>query len=502
MQPRTAELQLAPRPEGPDPVSADHSARPKGTLSASLPARPDRLARRRVPSVRLRVPDLTVPRYVGAVTIAGLAAFSLPPTWSVEVERWLPAFVALTALSFGLEFVTVSLPYQGVLSVATISHVATILLVPPPFAAISVTIAILAEQLIHRKSLVKLAFNGSSYVLTASLASLVVGLIGNPWTAAETGGHLLVVVMFVASALTYYALNDVLTAGIIALVSERSVLYVLRANGRNTFTAEAGAATIGALFAVIWMTEPIWTLLLAVPASVTTRALRYIRRLESETRSAVRTLAGTIDDRDASTFHHSERVAEYALLLARELDVPEETVELIEQAAAVHDLGKIGIPDRVLLKEGPLTHAEQTTMWLHTEIGAKILSSFEQFRPGADIVLHHHENYDGSGYPRGLAGEAIPLGARVVAVADAFDAMTSNRPYRRALSHEEAVRRLRAGAGRQWDPVIVGVFLKLVSEGRFIPAGDHEPLHIPSAPDADPDRAEASRVADPREPAA
>jgi HD-GYP domain-containing protein (c-di-GMP phosphodiesterase class II) len=108
-------------------------------------------------------------------------------------------------------------------------------------------------------------------------------------------------------------------------------------------------------------------------------------------------------------------------------------------------------------------------MWLHTEIGARILNHYELFRDGARIVLHHHERWDGKGYPAGLAGTAIPLGSRIVAVADAFDAMTSNRPYRDALAVSEAIDRLRDGAGSQWDPDCVDVFNRLVLEGGLGP---------------------------------
>jgi putative two-component system response regulator len=223
---------------------------------------------------------------------------------------------------------------------------------------------------------------------------------------------------------------------------------------------------VGVVFALIWMVEPVWTSLLAVPGAVITRALGYIRQLERETRSAVGSLAEVVDHRDTTTFHHSERVAMYAVQIAQELGLDEGLVELIEQAASVHDLGKIGIPDRILLKPGPLSSDERTTMWLHTEIGARILGQFHLFRSGADIVLHHHEAFDGSGYPGRLAGDAIPLGARVVAVADAFDAMTSDRPYRGALSVADATARLRAGAGLQWDPLVVAAMLRLLADGR------------------------------------
>jgi putative nucleotidyltransferase with HDIG domain len=227
---------------------------------------------------------------------------------------------------------------------------------------------------------------------------------------------------------------------------------------------------IGVLFALIWVVEPLWTTLLAIPGAVIARALQYIRQLEQETRSAVASLAEAVDDRDTTTYHHSARVARYSDAIAVELEIDEDLIELIEQAASVHDLGKIGVPDRVLLKPGPLTADEQVTMWLHTEIGARILRQFHLFRAGSEIVLHHHEAFDGSGYPNGLAGEQIPLGARLVAVADAFDAMTSDRPYRNALSVAETIERFRAGAGRQWDPAIVAALLRLIADGRI----DHE----------------------------
>jgi hypothetical protein len=215
------------------------------------------------------------------------------------------------------------------------------------------------------------------------------------------------------------------------------------------------------------MVQTLCTLLLAIPGIVIARALEYIRQLERETRDAVGSLAEVIDHRDASTYHHSERVALYAVSIAQELRLDEGMVELVRQAATVPDLGKIGVPDRVLLKPGPLNAEERMAMWLHSEIGARILGGFRLFGPGAAIVRHHHESFDGTGYPDGLAGQAIPLGARVVAVADALDAMTSDRPYRRALSGDEALSRFRDGAGRQWDPVVIEAMLTLVESGRL-----------------------------------
>lgn len=429
---------------------------------------------------------LDVSRFIAILTLSAFASLFLPQAgWGWNDESWLGAFVVLTGLAIVLEFVAVELPHGGIVSLATIAHIAAILLVPAPFAAISVGSAVLIEEVFHRRPLQRIAFNTSCHVLTISLASFAVGLIGDPRVLILERDHLLLVTMVVVVSVVYHLVNDVLTSAIMALATGRPLMYLIRTSGRSTILAEAGAGMIGVLFALIWVVEPLWTTLLAIPGAVIARALQYIRQIERETRSAVASLAEVVDDRDPSTFHHSARVAHYAVAIAEELDLDQELIELIDQAASVHDLGKIGIPDSVLLKPSPLTRDEQMTMWLHTEIGARILRQFNLFRSGSEIVLHHHEAYDGSGYPAGLAGEAIPLGARVVAVADALDAMTSDRPYRRALSIEEAIERFRAGSGRQWDPAIVGAMLRLVLDGR-LRLDDLPPAEVSPAPSTRP----------------
>jgi putative nucleotidyltransferase with HDIG domain len=433
---------------------------------------PQRLAR------FLRRPEVGVHGYIAFVVAAAAGSLLLPPTWSPPLEVWLPAFLVLTAVSTALEFIAVPLPRGGVLSVATISHVATILLVPAPFAAISIGLAVLIEESVRRVPLVKGVFNVASFVLTASMASFAVGFVGDFGAIVRTAepsqatDHIRLLLAIAVAGGVYNAVNSILTSAVIAMATELPFLYLLRVNSRNTGLSELGGTTVGGLFALIWTVEPLWTILLTLPAAVISRSLQYIRQLENETRSAIRSLAEIIDHREPTTFHHSERVAVFAVALARELGLPEDEVEVIEQAAAVHDLGKVGVPDRVLLKPGPLTEGERAAMWLHTEIGAQVLRNYQLFRAGSAIVLHHHESWDGTGYPGRLAGEAIPQGARVVAVADSFDAMTSGRPYRVPLSVDEALDRLRRGAGIQWDPTIVGAFIKLVMAGKVeLPQG-------------------------------
>jgi diguanylate cyclase (GGDEF)-like protein/putative nucleotidyltransferase with HDIG domain len=187
--------------------------------------------------------------------------------------------------------------------------------------------------------------------------------------------------------------------------------------------------------------------------------LAELKRLASGPDRAARfraaaSLARAVDARDVYTGSHSQRVAELAARIARRLGLPEEEVELTRLAASLHDLGKLAIPEEILRKPGPLTEPERIVLERHPQIGFRMLESLG-VDPVADWVLHHHERWDGSGYPDGLPGEQIPLGARIIFVADAYDAMISERVYRRRVSPQEAVAELARCAGTQFDPHVV-----------------------------------------------
>ena len=176
-------------------------------------------------------------------------------------------------------------------------------------------------------------------------------------------------------------------------------------------------------------------------------------------------LANALEAKDVYTRGHSERVGASSRRLAITLGLPPAEVEVIARAGLLHDIGKIGIPEAVLRKTGPLSPEEWEVMRRHPEIGAQIVAPFEFFTAGAVVIRHHHERVDGTGYPDRLAGAAIPLGARIVAVADVYDALTSDRPYRAAMSSDVARVHLEAQAGRGLDEEIVGAFLGLVHQG-------------------------------------
>jgi putative nucleotidyltransferase with HDIG domain len=197
---------------------------------------------------------------------------------------------------------------------------------------------------------------------------------------------------------------------------------------------------------------------------------------ESAYDSTLRALSLALDVRDRETEGHAQRVARYMDLLARELRSAKLDVRTLRRGALLHDVGKIGIPDEILRKTGELDGAQWRIMKRHPAYGARILAGIPYLSGAAEIVHHHHERFDGSGYPDGLAGEEIPLGARVFALADALDAMTSDRPYRRAMSLEDAVTEIERCSGKQFDPLIVNAFLRIPVERLAAVRSDAGPM--------------------------
>jgi response regulator RpfG family c-di-GMP phosphodiesterase len=185
------------------------------------------------------------------------------------------------------------------------------------------------------------------------------------------------------------------------------------------------------------------------------------RELHAAYRATLEALGSALDSRDVGTEAHSRRVHGYALATAREYGVPASDIADLEHGVLLHDIGKIGIPDAILLKTGPLTPEEWRTMRRHPEIGKRLIEGVPFLRGAVPIVYCHHEKWDGSGYPRGLRGEEIPLGARIFSVVDAFDAMTFDRPYSKAIPFDAAHAEIKRCAGSHFDPVVVEAFLRV-----------------------------------------
>jgi putative nucleotidyltransferase with HDIG domain len=220
---------------------------------------------------------------------------------------------------------------------------------------------------------------------------------------------------------------------------------------------------VGAVVAIIFLS------LVTLAAGASRELERRRREAQSNFVDTLKLMAEAVDLRDPYTAGHSQRVAHYARLLAKALKLSPAEVDTIESGALLHDLGKIAIPDSVLFKPAALDQREREIIGTHPVIGANLLRNLHSMDDIVPCIMHHHERIDGSGYPDKLLGDAIPFGARVIAVADTFDAMTTDRPYRRALALERAVAELQRIAGTQLDARAVEVFLDLIAQGEVRP---------------------------------
>jgi putative two-component system response regulator len=250
--------------------------------------------------------------------------------------------------------------------------------------------------------------------------------------------------------------------------SRRASLPIVLVTGAGTYETLSQALTRGAAGLV---TKPFAH---AELQSAVSDALERAARSREELRERLlaptlaSALANAIEARDSYLHGHCERLASLAVRIAEELGVAPEHIETVRLGAILHDVGKIGIPDRVLLKPGALDVEERRIIETHTEIGDKLLEPLDLLAGARPIVRNHHERWDGAGYPDGLAGEAIPVGARIVAVADSVEAMTSRQLYRKPLEAVEIIAELQKHRGKQWDPAVVDIVLRLIASGELV----------------------------------
>jgi HD-GYP domain-containing protein (c-di-GMP phosphodiesterase class II) len=330
-------------------------------------------------------------------------------------------------------------------------------LLAPPLAATAAGLSMLCGELAVRSQRgtypSDIATETGRRVIVILLASLV---------AHTPAGHSILRELPLLAAGGVLWAGDILTLPLtVAPITRERPVQIMAAATRSAGAAEAIQYFIGLLGALA-ATQQVWALaLLAGPSLLIYRTFK--REMDRDTIALLARTADEADLRNPYMVGHQRRVAELCDGIVRELKLQGPSAELIRTAARVFDIGKIGIPDRILLKEETWSEEEEAIMRTHAERGAELLARYPDFTPGVDIVRHHHEQWNGSGYPDGLRGEEIPLGSRIIAVADSFDAMTSERPHRRAMSAKRAAATLRQGSGEQWDPQIVDAFLRSIA---------------------------------------
>jgi HD-GYP domain-containing protein (c-di-GMP phosphodiesterase class II) len=399
--------------------------------------------------------------YVAAVAVAALILLPLSRLAAGTLHGPVAAFgaLALAGLIVGAHRRPVQIGLKRKVDVGTAPEVAAVLLLPGPLAAFTLVVAALVGEAHLRAPLVQRLFNIALAMLraTAATAAYAAVLRVGPPTITTPAAML-------AAAITMYVSTTFLVLGIAAVQLRENPIRRAWTGQRDVLVAEAALSLTGILTALATAQQAWALLLVAAPAVIAQRALRDGVALQAQTRLALEDLADVVDMRDHYTYEHSRRVAELARATARRLGLRADLVELVTMAGRVHDVGKIGIKSSVLMKPSRLTESEWQEMRSHPVVGARLIANFPQFARGRELVLHHHERFDGKGYPHGLAGDRIPFGARILAVADAWDAMTSHRAYRRALDLDHVRAEMERGSGTQFDPDVVRAFLAVLDE--------------------------------------
>jgi HD-GYP domain-containing protein (c-di-GMP phosphodiesterase class II) len=305
-------------------------------------------------------------------------------------------------------------------------------------------------------------YNRFDYLLSAYAAYIAVDLTRD---GVRPGDPLGVIAQIVLAGLAFSVVNLLLGVSAASLRTGMPLVRVWSLSVGNIFTGLVALVPLGWLMGEIAVKVGLWA---AAMFMVPLYLARFAFSKYAETRElffgTVSALSQAIDAKDGFTRGHADRVSRIAGAIAREFGIPERQIEQIELAGMLHDIGKIGVEDRILMKPHRLEQDEQELMRRHTIYGASILMPSAALRPLVPIVLHHHENFDGSGYPEGLKGEEIPIGSRIIIVADAYEAMTSDRIYRKAIGHERAMDQLNKYKGIQFDPKVVRALEQVVQK--------------------------------------
>lgn len=399
--------------------------------------------------------------YISSIALLAVG-LALDALVTLLAEPGLLLVVAILAVVFAvLDFFPIQ-PFGTSIEI-TISDVAkfaTIFLFPTHVIILSTFIGTILGEVPSKRAWSRKMFNVGMLTVTWAVVGWFYYLIHPPSTTFLSTWQDIVAVGL--AGIVAFLVNTTLIMIVISFATQLPFGYVWKRNFALNILAELSAIPLGVFLAVLWTYNPPSVLLGILPLFIVRHSYQVANTLQKQTSEALVAMMRVIDERDQHTADHSERVSHYARLIAEKLDLPPDEVEVIAPAALLHDLGKVGMSDDILFGTQRLNSKERKSAEHHANIGADLLAKFPLFEKGANLVRHHHEHWDGKGYPDGLKGEEIPLGARIIAVADAFEAMTENRPYRRALTQTEAIAELRKYSGTQFDPHIVEVFIQVL----------------------------------------
>ncbi|GAB4407214.1 MAG: hypothetical protein Kow00123_20140 [Anaerolineales bacterium] len=421
--------------------------------------------------------------FLSVVMVCGLAlwAFYLPSVARSDVfdVKGLAILAVFAALA---ELFSVDLYGASTVSVSFVAIFAAALMYGPVGAALIGPVIALGHWIKRQPRIYQVVFNAANHTISSTVAALLFAVVG---IKLRPENIVLLAVPVLGAGMVNYFVSTMLLSTVLGLSEHIHPWQVWKEQFRWLAVHYVVMSFLALFFALAYLTFGVWGIVaFLAPLLImryaqkqyvdqTVQNVAALRKVNEELARAneeiqmindelLMTLASAIDARDPYVYGHSARVAEYAVALARELNLPPERVELVRRAALLHDVGKIGLPEHVLNKRGNLTEAEFEVMKQHALAADGILGVCHQLQNLVPIVTAHHERWDGKGYPGGLAGDSVPLEARILALADAVEAMASDRTYHRAKPAEEIVAEVERNAGTQFDPVVAAAFVRVV----------------------------------------
>lgn len=403
----------------------------------------------------------TVRLYVALLSGLALTGFATTYVVADQPNRsdWKAGitFGCLVALSYLLAFKKSGRSESG--SIAFLPLLAAVFVAPVWSTLITTTCAMALVEVVNRRQPIKAIFNVAQASLAVGLSIVLYhGMGGDPLTL-DSGLNipLFAVVLFV-----FVLVNAVALSGVIAASEGKSVVTLLRQRGAKTFVYDLYALPFVYVFAWVYLEYGVLgSIALVLPIMGVRELYKTNSQLQSANRELLELMVATIEARDPYTSGHSRRVSANTRLICETMGLRDKQIDQIATAALLHDVGKIHeIFGPILSKPGKLTDEENAIMKTHPVKSEELVSTVSGFKNLLPAIRHHHENWDGSGYPDGLAGEAIPLGSRIIMFADTIDAMTTDRPYRKALSQSAVRIELERFRGRQFDPAICDLILQ------------------------------------------
>ncbi len=400
--------------------------------------------------------------YIGIVLIIAI----IFAVFSVNTFLWKQTHFIGAILYFVLILISnlmpVKLPRGGSATITPAIHLATILNYGPFISIISeIVSAYVITKKKDKPNKIKEIFNASQLIISIYLASLLI----KPWIGTLIAIDAYLVANAFIASLVYFFVNTVLVTFVISLSEKLNPWNIWVTNFRILTPHYLALTPLGFVVAVIYFyIGPFGLILFFLPFLLARHSFKLYMDMRDNYLNTIETLIKSIEAKDQYTKGHSERVANYSVAIGRQLTLDGAELEQLNYLALLHDIGKVAVSDSVLNKVDKLTNGEFDLVKQHPQIGADIIKDIKLLTDEKKVVLHHHERFDGCGYPDKLEGEEIPLMARIIAVADCFDAMTSNRAYRDATSYSAAINEILECSGKQFDPKVVKAFIECFPE--------------------------------------